>query len=45
VAVLTPQRQRLLPDTPSTTESKALKNFHRRDRHRLLRQARHAGTR
>ena len=27
VAVLTPQRQRLLPDTPSTTESKALKNF------------------
>ena len=27
VAVLTPQRQRLLPDTASTTESKALKNF------------------
>ena len=27
VAVLTPQRQRLLPDTPSTTESKALKSF------------------
>ena len=27
VAVLTPGRQRLLPDVPSTTESKALKNF------------------
>ncbi len=27
VAVLTPQRQRLLPDVPSTAESKALKNF------------------
>jgi len=27
VAVLTPGRQRLLPDVPSTTESKALKSF------------------
>ena len=27
VAVLTPQRQRLLPDTPSVVDSKALKNF------------------
>ena len=27
VAALTPQRQRLLPDTPTTAESKALKNF------------------
>ena len=27
VAVLTPQRQRLLPDVPSTTESKAMKTF------------------
>ncbi|MEY2683614.1 MAG: hypothetical protein RJA09_758 [Pseudomonadota bacterium] len=27
VAVLTPERQRLLPDVPSTTESKALKTF------------------
>lgn len=27
IAVLTPQRQRLLPNTPSTTESKALKHF------------------
>ena len=27
VAVLTPERQRLLPDVPSTTESKALKSF------------------
>lgn len=27
VAVLTPQRQRLMPDVPSTSESKALKGF------------------
>ena len=27
VAVLTPQRQRLLPDTPSVVESKAMKHF------------------
>ena len=27
VAVLTPARQRLMPEVPSTTESKALKNF------------------
>ena len=27
VAVLTPERQRLLPDVPSTTQSKALKHF------------------
>jgi len=27
VAVLTPERQRLLPDVPSTTESKSLKSY------------------
>ena len=27
LAVLTPERQRLMPEVPSTTESKALKNF------------------
>jgi tripartite-type tricarboxylate transporter receptor subunit TctC len=34
--VLTPARQRLMPEVPSTTESKALKNLHRRDRHRYF---------